>query len=253
MKQVFKSRVVVSTLLAALLFTRLSLGVGAPTLAENEALPAPAEYPVETISSSEDKPFVPPELLKNEVESMNSYTTLLLEYRKQFDTVTESKNPDSKQIAALESKIRDLRSQIPKRQIDAGAAVTKLKNAGKYSKELDDYFEANAGKRGVPREYVEFVKKNGGARSAIDKGLASLARLSVAFDEDGEVLAELKSKKVGWLQQLESLVVQSAHAKLSKAGDCYWMAAVLVISSIPTLGLAALIGSGGLYSVCSQP
>ena len=252
MKQVSNFRAVASTSLAALLFIELSFfGVGAPTSAENEAMPpTPAEHAAEAISSTGDDPYASPDLLKNEAESMNKFGLLFADYLKQFEAVTDSKNPDPSRIAALESKLRDLRSRLPKFQSDARSFAAKLKGAGKWTKELDDYFEAAATRKGAPRESVEFVRKNGGARSLIEKGISSSAHLSAALDQDEKDLAELKGRKVSVLERIESLVVQSAHAgfSLSRAGNCAGCLTQGVSLIASVIGLIA--GASQFYQTC---
>ena len=251
MKRTVKSKTLSAALIAALLFAGLSfLGLGETTSAEDKtpALAA-ASSPAESTIPGDDQPLVSPELLRNEIEGMQRYGSLLSEYLKQFEAVTDSKNPDPAKIAGVESQLQALRRQLPGMLGDLRACVKKLRDAGKWGKESDDYFEANAVKRNVPRAWVDYAKSNGGARSVFEKGIANFTRLSSAFDKDEKVLAELKTRKVSWLERLESIFIQSVHAKQVSAAaaahcvECAGYIVMVVISGVPTAYILVFIAN----------
>jgi len=233
MKKLFKSK----TLIAALLCSVTSLfGVGAPALAGNEAPPVLADGEAATSMLTDDNPFVPPDLLRNEVEAMQRFATPLIEYMNRFGAVTGAVRPDPKRITEVETKLNDQRSRFPEFQRNAQAVVTKLKNANKWTDELDAFFEVAAKRKNAPSEFIAFVKNRGGFRRVFEKSVSSFHLVSSQFEDDEASLKEARSRKVSLLNWANSFVVSSAYAPPKLNIPCNYC-----IALIPTLAVCVYV------------
>jgi hypothetical protein len=261
MKRVFESRGFVSTLVAALLCSLVALfSAGVPILADDAAVRT-APIPNETAEPVLADDFLPPDFANSEVEGIAKFTSLLSEYKDQFGTLRTDARPDPKQITAVESKLKNLKSLFPQFQSNARAVVTKLKNARKWTSELDSYFEVVAPKHNASPEFLEVVKAGGGFRSTLEKSIASLGKFSVELDQDQAVLNEIRTKKVSWLNWFDSLLIPTAHASIGQF-SCDTCLTLLIAMEI-SCGLfhvtgcaatsAAYFAGGCTRSACRHP
>lgn len=250
MKKTLNSRALVIGLTIALLCLVLGpFGVGAPTFAEKEA-------PATTLSindpaitrTANDQPFLPADFAKSEAESINKFGLQVIDYRDHFETVSNATSPDATQLAAVERKLNDLKTKFPRFQSDARSLVTKLKSAGKWTKELDSYFEAAAAKN-APPEFLDQVKAEGGLRSALDKQIAALHKFSDELDRDSLRLRDLKTRKVSWLHWADSLLVSTAHARIGRLScdTCLTVFIVMATSCGLFLSTAVCAASSAAY------
>jgi hypothetical protein len=261
MKRVFKSRFLVSAVITALLCSLVTLfTVEAPSSAETAATPlAPTLNAAVTPMPADD--FLPPDFAKSEAEGIAKFAALLSEYKDQFGTLRTDARPDPKQITAVESKLKNLKSLFPQFQSNARAVVTKLKNARKWTSELDSYFEVVAPKHNASPEFLEVVKAGGGFRSTLEKSIASLGKFSVELDQDQAVLNEIRTKKVSWLNWFDSLLIPTAHASIGQF-SCDTCLTLLIAMEI-SCGLfhatgcaatsAAYFAGGCTRSACRHP
>jgi len=188
---------------------------------------------------TDDTPFVPPDLVKVEAQSIDKFATLVVEYRKQFEPLRNDASPDPRQIIAVESKLKNLKTLFPQFQSSARAVVTKLKNAGKWTGELDSFFETAAAKRNVSTEFIDFVKASGGFRKSFENAIVSLGGFSDELDRDETALREIKNKKVGWLNSTETLFILTGYASALQlsCNTCLTLFVALELCSV-TLFLA---------------
>ncbi len=209
MSKMFRSRIVVTILIAALLSALNVFFAGETSTSAGRSFSS-LRHVAPTATIKDD--FLPADFAKSEVEGIGKFVPLLLDYKNHLDTARNNANPNAKQLGELESQLKTLRSSFPQFQNNARAVITKLKNAHKWTSELDTYFETVAARKNLDPQFVDLVKSGGGFRSSLEKSIGSLGRVVAELDRDEAAIKELKAKKISWLNWLESFGIPAANA-----------------------------------------
>lgn len=131
--------------------------------------------------ASNDDRYVDPSLIRSEVNGMGEYVGRLENYIRDCEESTRASKLTNDELAQCIEKLKEISRQLPGFVRNGENIVAKIKNANKWSRELDEDFEKNAAKRGVDAANINEAKRQGGLRQSYDKGLRSVS-------EDGKYI-----------------------------------------------------------------
>jgi len=181
-------------------------GAGAPILVDNKAAPAVLldneSTPLALISQ---RTSTLADSLRSHLENLDKYASLAREYDNQVEALRGAAQPNLREIAAAEAKLEQLRIDLPKFQSEFRSVISKIKSAGKWTRNLDSSFETIAIREN--RDLAQLVKERGGVRSVLEKLAAALGKLPAAIDESERNLSELKAKAVGTVDRLDVKII----------------------------------------------
>jgi hypothetical protein len=156
--------------------------------------------------------FLPADLGRTEAENMNRFASNVRGFYDQFQTLKKDSKPDTRQIDTAQAKLKEIKVQLPAFQSDLRSLVTKLKSAGKWTAELDSYFENTAINNAQNREFVDFVKRKGGVRVVIEKCIGALGRFSTELDENERDLNGMKPSRIGSINRADLQIIPVSYA-----------------------------------------
>lgn len=146
-------------------------------------------------AKADDKPHVPPSLVKTESDTILQFGKKFGEYfAADCDSLVEEARPNGQQLKRCLTLIKELRDKFGAFNQAVNSFPGKIKNAGKWTKELDEDFAQNAVKRGANSAIVDEANRNGGLRNFYEKNLGALNRLKVEMDAEIKTLENLQLK-----------------------------------------------------------
>lgn len=197
-------------------------------------------------AKADDKPFVPPSLVKTETDIMLQFGKKFGEYfAADCDSLINEARPDGQRLKKCLTITRDLRDRFGAFSQAVNSLPGKVKNAGKWTKELDEDFAQNAVKRGVNSAIVDEANRNGGVRVFYEKNLGALNRLKSEMEAEIKTMESLQSKAVSDRNSFgESLFVKAASRRRAAAFLSCKNLAVKYVAYVVGMGVFGTGGSG---------
>ncbi len=132
------------------------------------------------------------EYVRSEADGIVRFTQSLTDYYAQFQGLKKAIQPSAALISAVETRAQSVRGDIPACARNLSGFVSRLKSAGKWTKDLDIHFEQVAASNGLNSSFVSEIKQAGGARATLEKGLPDIGQLAAKIDQD---LIQIRSMK----------------------------------------------------------
>jgi hypothetical protein len=133
-------------------------------------------------------------LVTVEADGIVRFTQSLTDYYAQFQGLKKAIKPSDVLINAVETRAQSVRSSIPGCVQNLNGFVSKLKAAGKWTKDLDIHVEQVAANNGLNPAFVNEVKQAGGARATLEKGVTEISQLAAEIDQDLIQIRSMKEK-----------------------------------------------------------
>ena len=153
--------------------------------------------PTATLAKDDDKPYIPPSLVKSESYAMAQFGKIFGKYEQaDCESLLSDAQPNGQRLKQCLTITKEMRDKFSSFTQAVGSFSSKIKNADKWTKELDEDFAQTAVKRGIDSKFVNSVKQSGGFRSFYEKNLGTLNQLKGELDEEIKTLEKLQSKSV---------------------------------------------------------
>jgi len=147
--------------------------------------------PTANLAKGDDVPFVPPTLVRTETSAMTRYANELNKYATDCQTLRESSRLLGEKLKKCLIILKDLRTRFDGFLQSQLSFVSRIENARKWTKELDDDFEKNAAKRGANSQILSDVSQAGGFRSFFQSTAKDIKGSKSDFDFEIKDLEEL--------------------------------------------------------------
>ena len=187
-------------------------------------------------------PFLPRDFASQETAALDSFGKSLKDFSDKLKAVDGSARPSSQQIDELESKANSLKGKVSAFKNSMERYIQKVKDAGKFTPELDSFIEAELSKSGKT-ELVQAIRSSGGARAALQKSASESNKVTEGVDE---AMREIKGRgaTVRKVAMSSSLIANAPPLKRSPLCKVYW--AALVAAAGLTVALFLVTGPLGV-------
>lgn len=118
------------------------------------------------------------------LEIVIRYGGLGIKYIGDCGDVLEQQPPSGQRLRQCLTISEQLRDQFNEFLESSDALVRKIKNAGKWTNELDEKFNNEAARNGVDAETIRLVKQAGGFRAFYEKSITQLKASRGEFDRE---------------------------------------------------------------------
>lgn len=145
-------------------------------------------------NTNDDKPFIPPNLVKTETSAITKYADDLDKYVTDCQRLKNSARLAGEQLKKCLTTLKDLRTRFDGFLQMQSSLMDRIKRDNKWTKDLDDEFEKNAVKQGTSAELVADVKGKGGFRSYFQSVNRELKGSKTEFNDEIAELEEMIRK-----------------------------------------------------------
>lgn len=210
--------------------------------------------------AAQDKPFIPPTLIKTQSTALTDYANLLVKYDKNCESISENPKPSGSQLKSCLQIAKSLLEKFDGFTKSAASFESNLKGANKWTKELDADFEQNAVKRGMDEKFASFVKQNGGFRALFEKSAGMFEEAKADLNREVKEL-ESKLSTTSFVENDDyetssAIFIKASHKpapgmKLSKYKCAIYFVGTLACSALGAAPCAVSTAASGIACLAS--